>query len=186
MKEFTGARTGEALEKRVARLEDIEDIKNLKERYAALCDNDYDPDGLAALFVEDAKWESNLVGSYHGRDAIREYMRRSSQEITWAEHFVIAPVVNVAADGQTATGTWFILLLGTMSGQGGLETNLPVIVAANYSDTFVKVDGEWRFKSLYTDLKMMADIREGWAEHPFGRENLPQRMAPPTDSGGER
>jgi hypothetical protein len=37
------------LEERVQRLEDIEDIRRLKIRYAELCDAHYDdPDGLAA------------------------------------------------------------------------------------------------------------------------------------------
>ena len=38
------------LEARVQRLIDIEDIKQLKARYAAYCDDDYNADGLAALF----------------------------------------------------------------------------------------------------------------------------------------
>jgi hypothetical protein len=33
---------------------DAEAIRNLKARYAALCDSQYDADGIAMLFTEDA------------------------------------------------------------------------------------------------------------------------------------
>jgi len=42
-------------------------------RYAELCDAAYDPDGLAALFTEDATWSSRTrdgsvdFGRYEGR-----------------------------------------------------------------------------------------------------------------------
>ena len=42
----------DALEKRIRRLEDIEAIKALKARYCGFCDANYDPEGIASLFVE--------------------------------------------------------------------------------------------------------------------------------------
>ena len=47
----------EDLARRVQVLEDIEAIKKLKARYCAYCDNNYDADGLASLFTEDAIWD---------------------------------------------------------------------------------------------------------------------------------
>ena len=41
------------LEQQVQRLTDIEDIKQLKLRYAFFCDDNYNPDGLASCFTED-------------------------------------------------------------------------------------------------------------------------------------
>jgi hypothetical protein len=38
----------ERLERRLQALEDAEAIRNLKARYAALCDAQYDADGIAA------------------------------------------------------------------------------------------------------------------------------------------
>ena len=59
------------MERRLQALEDAEAIRNLKSRYAALCDDNYDADGIAALFAEDATWESPGLGRFEGRDAIR-------------------------------------------------------------------------------------------------------------------
>src|ERR1700750_1486422 len=73
-----------SIEERLARLEAIEDIKALKARYCALCDADYEPDGLAALFLPDAVWESETFGRYEGREAIRTFFRGVSSDIRFA------------------------------------------------------------------------------------------------------
>jgi len=65
----------ERLERRLRALEDAEAIRNLKARYAALCDKQYDADGIAALFTEDATWESPGLGQFEGREAIRNFFR---------------------------------------------------------------------------------------------------------------
>ena len=41
-------------------------IRNLKALYAASCDDNYNPDGIAALFTEDAVWESQGLGRFDG------------------------------------------------------------------------------------------------------------------------
>jgi hypothetical protein len=45
-------------------LEGAEAIRNLKARYAALCDNQYDADGIASLITDDAVWESPALGIF--------------------------------------------------------------------------------------------------------------------------
>src|SRR5262249_60271154 len=52
------------LEQRVQVLEDVNAIRHLKARYAAYCDDQYNPEGLAALFTEDAVWESQGLGRF--------------------------------------------------------------------------------------------------------------------------
>ena len=53
------------LEKRLRALEDAEAIRNLKAQYAALCDDHYNAEGIAALFAEDA------VGRARTSDALK-------------------------------------------------------------------------------------------------------------------
>ena len=62
----------ERIERRLRVLEDGEAIRNLKARYAALCNNQYDADGIAR-FTEDAVWESPALGRFEGREAIRNF-----------------------------------------------------------------------------------------------------------------
>ena len=49
-------------------LEAAEAIRNLKARYAALCDRQYDADGITAIFSEDALWDSPGLGRFEGRE----------------------------------------------------------------------------------------------------------------------
>ena len=74
------------LEKTVRRLADIEDIKQLKARYAAACDDDYNPDTLAPLFVENAIWDGSILGYAEGREGIREFFAAASTLMQIAEH----------------------------------------------------------------------------------------------------
>ena len=59
-KGFNPARL-QQIERRLQVLEDAEAIRNLKARYAALCDNQYDADGIASLFTEDAVWDNGHI-----------------------------------------------------------------------------------------------------------------------------
>lgn len=74
----------ERMERRLQALEDAEAIRNLKARYAALCDDNYDADGIAALFTEDATWDSPGLGRFEGREAIRGFFRRAAGIFSFA------------------------------------------------------------------------------------------------------
>src|SRR3954469_20662713 len=77
----------EQIERRLQVLEDAEAIRNLKARYAALCDTQYDADGIAMFFTEDALWESPGLGRFEGREAIRNFFRGASEIFSFAIHF---------------------------------------------------------------------------------------------------
>src|ERR1700738_4553480 len=79
----------EQIERRLQVLEDAEAIRNLKARYAALCDNQYDADGIASMFTEDAVWESPGLGRFEGREAIRDFSRGASGIFSFAIHYSV-------------------------------------------------------------------------------------------------
>src|SRR5262245_32844759 len=132
--------TALSVEQRLARLEDVEAIKKLKSQYAKHCDNMYDPDGIVSLFVEDGIWEAEPFGTFHGRAEIHAFMSEVSKSIVWALHFMIDPDIEVAADGQSAVGTWYMLGLVTMTAGDDPSGRDAVVMTANYRDTYVKVD----------------------------------------------
>ena len=86
------------LQARVRHLEVIDALRNLKAEYAAACDDNYDADRLAALFVEDAMWESEGMGCHEGRGAIREFFRSISGHIVFALHYGLNPQIEVNGD----------------------------------------------------------------------------------------
>ena len=71
-------------EEKVERLSAIEDIKQLKARYCQLCDAGYDPDGIAAMFVEDGVWDGGeQFGCHVGREAIHGFFSGVSSDIVF-------------------------------------------------------------------------------------------------------
>ena len=98
-----------SLEARIRRLEDIEEIRALKARYCQACDDDHNPDRVAALFVEGGLWEGEGIGVHaRGLDAIRGYIGavRASGRIRNSAHLVSNPVITV--EGDRARGEWRI------------------------------------------------------------------------------
>jgi hypothetical protein len=95
----------ERIERRLQALEDAEAIRNLKARYAALCDNQYDADGIASLFTEDAVWESPALGRFEGRNAIRNFFRGASGIFSFAIHYsLMATSITRPTPGWLASG----------------------------------------------------------------------------------
>ena len=94
----------ERMERRLQALEDAEAIRNLKARYAALCDDQYDADGIAALFTEDALWESPALGRFEGREAIRGFFRGASGIFSFAIHYSLNGHIEV--EGDTGRARW--------------------------------------------------------------------------------
>src|SRR5215471_5137319 len=88
------------MERRLQSLEDAEATRNLKARYAALCDDNYDADRIAGLFAEDAKWDSPGLGRFEGREAIRGFFRSASGIFSFAIHYSLHGQIEI--DGDTA------------------------------------------------------------------------------------
>ena len=150
----------EELEARVLWLADIEEIKQLKHRYCAYCDDDYDPDGLGSLFTEDAVWDGGPLGFGEGREGIREFFSNAPNLVKLAIHQVTNPII--AVDGDRATGSWY--LWQPMVMQGGDQA---MWLAARYSDRYRRVNGEWMFEHVKIDVRFFSPYEEGYGKVPM-------------------
>jgi uncharacterized protein (TIGR02246 family) len=148
------------LEERMRALEDVEEIKQLKARYAAACDNNYDADAIAALFTEDAVWDGGSLGKAEGREKIRKFFRRAPEFFPFAIHNVMNPVIEV--DGDRATAQWYLLQPATMA-----RENQAVWLSAAYRDEYVRVGGRWMFKHLKVTANFLTPYEAGWAKQRF-------------------
>ena len=146
----------EDLERRIKVLEDIEEIRKLKYRYATYCDDLGNPDAIASLFTEDAVWEG-LVGKAQGREEIRLSYIKTDQVRPFAIHLVMNPTIEV--DGDTARGTWYLLEPCTFA-----EGNRAVWGAARYDEEYLRVNGEWKFQRLKLTSHFWTPFDEGWAK----------------------
>ena len=158
----------QALERELGRLHDIRAIEQLKYRYANYCDNGYDPEGIASLFIPDGVWVVNGVGGdVAGAAAIREHFRELSKSISWALHFMIAPQVEVADDGQSTIGKFYLLCHCTIAKSDKPADNDAVVLTLNYVDQFVKRNGQWLFKELRGSMHQASTWELGWVKQQW-------------------
>ena len=147
----------EELEKRVRATEDVQAIRNLKARYAAYCDDNYNPDGLAELFVEDAVWISPDHGRYEGREAIRVFFQGASKIYSFALHYALNPQIEV--HGETARARWYLFMPCTIA-----DGDRAFWRAGIDDEEYVRVNGEWKFKSKTASGVFSTPFEEGWAK----------------------
>lgn len=152
----------------IARLTAVEDIKNLKAIYCAFCDDQYNPDGLADLFIDDGVWDGGPeFGRHEGRDAIRRFFEGASGSIVFAAHLVMNPIIDV--DGDRATGKWRLIMPCTVMNDAE-EPEARWLLSA-YDESYVRQDGQWKFASLTVDSQFYATHVGGWADQTSGTHN---------------
>ncbi|MBI1179372.1 MAG: hypothetical protein GC201_02365 [Alphaproteobacteria bacterium] len=137
----------EPLETRIRRLEDIEAIKQLKGRYGQACDDNHNPDKVAALFVPDGLWEGRNTGVHaKGHAAIKDYIGgvRASGRMRNSAHMFMNPIITV--NGDEATGEWRFIMAYTGKVPGGTLQYHRII--GFYDEEYVRVDGRWMFRRL--------------------------------------
>jgi len=124
---------------RLQRLEDIEQIKTLKARYAEALDNRFNGDQISALFCEHGTWQ---VGedqtSIKGRDAIKQLCTTLANNISWSIHYFFPSVVEVGEDGIHANASFYVLDLQTLKNQANKDE--AYLFAGTFKDTFVKIE----------------------------------------------
>ena len=150
------------LQNRVRALEDANEIRNLKAEYAAACDDSYDPDRIAALFIEDATWESQGLGRFEGREAIREFFRGISGHFVFALHYGLNPSIEVTGD--TARARWYLFMPCTVA--DGSEGRAMWRAGVD-DEEYVRVEGKWMFKSKKSAPIFSTPFEEGWARQRF-------------------
>ena len=148
------------LERRIQMLEDIEEIKRLKHRYCAYCDDSYDADGIASLFTEDAVWDGGMRGKNEGREAIRSFFQNAPQRLPFAIHMVLNPIIEVIGD--TAKGTWYLFQPCTWA-----DGNRAIWGSARYDEDYVRVNGHWMFQNLKLTSHFWTPFDEGWVKTQF-------------------
>ena len=155
---------GPDLAERIRRLEDIEAIRELKARYCAYCDDDYDADGIASQFAEGGLWDGGPLGRAEGVEAIRSFFRAAPGLVSFAIHHVTNPSIDVRGD--RASGRWYLFQPCTFA-----RGDRAIWMAARYDDTYVRVDEGWKFETVRLDLRFATPFDEGWAKRPVA---LPQ------------
>ena len=139
-------------------LTDIEEIKQLKARYAAACDDDYAPEAIAELFTENAVWDGGMMGLAETREGLRDFFAGASDVIGFAVHSISNPLIEI--DGDHARGRWYLHQPLTLKGSESCFW-----LCAQYQDEYVRTPAGWRFQHVKVITRAFSPYEKG-----FGRQ----------------
>jgi hypothetical protein len=146
------------LEQRLDRLESIEAIRRLKHTYCKYCDQNYDPDGLASLFWEDAVWDAGPdFGKHVGPAAIRAFFADVSAAIVWARHLVMNERIDV--EGDQARAEFQIIQPCTFKGE---SADRAAWLVGQYTESYTRRAGLWKYQTLRADIEFITPYELGW------------------------
>jgi CDGSH-type Zn-finger protein len=156
-----------ALRHEVQRLRAKSDIQDLIVSYARACDIGNDPVRLRPLFTDDAIWSCKGFGAFVGGDQVALGLKAiAGEKIWWSLHNMISPLIEVDADGETATGFWYLWEAATLPNEHTGEAEA-YWIGGTYDARFRRVDGRWLFSEVELILNMASPIAEGWVKKRF-------------------
>lgn len=142
------------IEHRLARLEAIEEIRNLRHRYARICDTGREAERLRTVFTEDAVWDGGeRFGVHRGIDAILAHAAASQQRFVWNVHYLAAPTIEVDDDLEGASGTWYLWEPCNVAAHDGTRA---AVVIGSYMDRYRRLGDEWRIAAVRLSTIAMA------------------------------
>jgi uncharacterized protein (TIGR02246 family) len=129
------------IEKRVQRLEDLEEIRQLFIAYGQFLDH-ANYDAYAELFALNGELDLGSAGRATGRTAIRALLEKLLQyRSAPVRHIISSPVIRLDGGRATAEVMWTML---SASSDGRPTMGM----AGHHEDILVKEDGVWKFLRL--------------------------------------
>ena len=144
------------LESRIETLESIEAIRQLKARYCEICDNNHNPNDIISIFAEGGIWEGEGIGRAEGHNEIKALFQTFQETITFSQHMVQNPIINV--QGNNASARWYFFGMFKF-----YRNNTRRWQAARYHEKYERTSGEWKIKHLKVEPPTMsAKYETGW------------------------
>jgi ketosteroid isomerase-like protein len=153
------------LEERIRRLEDIEEIRKLRNMYHYFI-NERLPERFRELYTDDAVLQFDEHMTIEGGDAIVKAMA-NVPEGTLIKQFIHSHQIDV--EGDEASGFAY---LDARYGQDGQS----LIVAARYDEKYRRTTEGWRIAWTFIDVNFSVPVQLGWAdisEDYFTKVELP-------------
>jgi SnoaL-like domain len=155
------AATATSLGQRLGLLQDAAIIENLHAMYGYYLAT-LEWDALTDLWAPDGTIEIALRGVYSGKPAVRRnlnlYGQQGLDDGVLHNHMQFQPVIDVAADGQTAK-----MRSRAFSMMGNFGKN-GTWMGGIYENTYVKRDGIWRIESDHVMNTYFAPYDVGWKD----------------------
>lgn len=162
--------TTEALARRIARIEAIEAVRNLVCRYAMGADRRNDPAIMRTLFATDATWEAKGFGRRAGANDIAHHLATiAAEQISWSLHYMVAPLVELDAQGTAGRCRWSLWELAQVRTAGSPPA--AHWIAGRYDSDVVETTQGWRFQRVTLEPILVSPYAEGWHLTEFNPES---------------
>ncbi|HMA12974.1 MAG TPA: nuclear transport factor 2 family protein [Steroidobacteraceae bacterium] len=162
----------DALDARITRLEDMNQIERLQRTYGYFVDKSQWTQ-LAELFADDATLEIGGKGIFTGKPRVLEYMQTAfgpdgAKEGSLANHMQFQSIPDISADGRTGwvRSRAYVMRIG---GSG-----LPL-----YENAYRKANGVWKISRLTGPFTMYTNW-DGWGKNALNN-TWPDKFDPPPD-----
>jgi hypothetical protein len=135
-------------------------------------------DDAADLFAADATLEIAGRGLFKGQPRIREYLHQLGpmEYGRLFNHMQLQPVINVAADGQSAKARWRSLM---QVGHLGKEARWG---EATYENEYVKDGAAWKISKLHSFITFYVEFDKGWNKGAVALPKHLEGLEPDTES----
>jgi hypothetical protein len=166
-----------SIERRIARLEAIEAIKQLKARYFFACDHKR-PELVRDCFVDgEMEIDYGRVGSFNNADdMVAVFTKYACEEHIVEMHHAQNPQVQVPSDSE-ASAIWglFYYMIDT-------RRNVVTQLGGIYEDEYRLIDGAWKIsKTIYrVSSTQLMDLSEGMAKVIFAGREAPAEVDDPS------
>ena len=153
------------LEDRIRRLEDIEEIRRLRNMYHYFV-NENLPDRFREIYTDDGVMQMDADMKFDGVEAIVEGFRKIPARTPLVKQYVHSHQVDVTGD--TATAFAYIEARYAQDGQS-------LMVAGRYDEKYVRTPAGWRITYTYAKVDFAVPVQVGWTGERlnyFNREKL--------------
>lgn len=160
------------LEQRIANLEHIEAIKQLKATYCYLADagmkDAFKMNLFEEYFAEDIWVDFEFLGIYRGKEAVISFYRdQVASLLSYSAHMVTNPRIHV--EGNQGNGEWYVLVPLTLR-----ETGEAAWLQARYKEEYVCIDSHWKWQSITARFEHITPFATGWGKLPIMDAFLPK------------
>lgn len=174
----------DSLERRIAAMNDEDQVRNLQNAYGYYLDRKM-WDDVTDLFTDDGVLEIADVGVYEGRRGIRRALERMGPAgLRYGElndHLQLNTIIEIEPNGIEARsrGVEFGML-------GDAKDGSAFLTLAVFVNRYVKQDGIWRIREMRLFPIMRTDYYQGWAKSALptprpSEAHRPDRDVPASD-----
>jgi hypothetical protein len=164
----------EELEKHVTLLEDIQEIENLQRIYGYYFDYSMFIEVMGLFSENTDSVEVSGHGVFRGKEGAKRMYDAmlATKRPGWIFFEVMQSqgVVDVAADGETATGRWYTPSFECRSFGGTQRQTWQFGV---YDNEYIKENGKWYFKKLHWSLIFWTSFESGFLKVPRLTDDVP-------------